>query len=217
MIYAFIIGHNIDWDAIPSDAYKIGIDHGAFLALEHGIPLDEAVGDWDSCTAKEREKILTSVLRVTTLNPHKDDTDTMHAYREYCQEKDAKFLLLGSIQGKRVEHFYANLELVALDPRVEMIDQNTRIFQVDHDITLPKEENTFVSFFALGQGAILSLKGFAYDLDHYHLVPAGPISAISNEFVSPYGEVHLHEGKLLCFLSKSDAVNVSHAIISQHR
>lgn len=217
MIYAFVIGHHLSWKQIPIDSYKIGIDRGAFLALKHGIALNEAVGDWDSCTKEERQLILSSVPRVISLNSHKDDTDTMHAYREHQHEKDARFLLLGSIQGRRIEHFYANLELVCTDSRVEMIDKDTRIFLLDHDMSIPREEGRYISFFALGEGATISLRGFAYNLDHYHLIPAGPVSAVSNEFRSPLGEVNIHQGKLLCFISKSDARSVAHAIMNTHR
>ena len=53
-----IIGKNVtlkEYDL--KDAYVVGIDQGAILALEEGIALDAAIGDFDSIEKEEEKRL----------------------------------------------------------------------------------------------------------------------------------------------------------------
>jgi thiamine pyrophosphokinase len=122
-----IIGNNIDlknW-SYEKDATLIGVDRGAFKAVEAGLTLDLAYGDFDSVTEKEMALIQKGSKKIKKLNPIKDITDTYGAYLE--AGKADKIVILGGIQGFRVEHFLALLNIVKKDPRVEIVDASSSI------------------------------------------------------------------------------------------
>ncbi len=200
-----IVGKNIDLKNYPfeENSLKIGIDKGASIALENGISLDYAIGDFDSSSKEEKARILTHVPHIIELNPIKDDTDTKHAYSMWKDKKDVTFLILGGIVGERIEHFYANLELVMLDKRISMEDNNTKISLIDGNVSLERNKYKFVSFFPIGESGVLTLKGFKYDLEK-ETIHRGQGLAISNELKNDEAFVEVNDGKFLLFLSKDD-------------
>ncbi len=205
MIVYLIIGKNIDWKnfSFIEPSLKVGIDKGSFLALENGIKLDYAIGDFDSCSEEEKAKILAEVPCVIKLNPIKDDTDTKHAYSIWKNEKDVSFIILGGIEGKRIEHFYANLELAMLDKRITIQDSNTIIRLLNDEETIKQSEYKYISFFPLEEKGRLTLKGFAYDLDDEEIFK-GQGLAVSNELKENECFIKVNDGKFLMFLSKND-------------
>ena len=200
-----IVGNNVNLGSFSFErgSLKIGVDHGAFLALSNGVDLDYAVGDFDSCNSSERDLIFQKVKHVILLNPIKDETDTNYAYQEFKDQKDVSFVILGGITGKRIEHFYANLELVMKDERVCLLDNDTLISQISHDVSWKKDEYHYLSFFPIEEEAILSLRGFAYEGEKI-LLKKGKGLGISNEIVKEEAHLILNKGKLLCFRSKND-------------
>ncbi|MBO1914079.1 thiamine diphosphokinase, partial [Microvirga sp. 3-52] len=54
----------------------IGADRGAVHLLEKGITPKEAVGDFDSVSIEEYEKIKKAVKNISKFNAEKDETDT---------------------------------------------------------------------------------------------------------------------------------------------
>ena len=200
-----IIGKNVDLKSFPfeKDSLKVGIDHGSILALKNHVSLDYAIGDFDSCNEEEKELISLHVPHIISLNPIKDDTDTKHAYNLWKEEKEVSFVLLGGIQGKRIEHFYANLELVMKDERVSLLDDTAEIFSFHENKKFYPSEYKFVCFFPVDEKACLSLKGFAYDIDHTE-ISKGDGLGVSNEIKEDVAEVIIHSGKLLAFFSKND-------------
>ncbi len=118
-------------------------------------------------------------------------------------KKDVTFLILGGIVGERIEHFYANLELVMLDKRISMEDNNTKISLIDGNVSLERNKYKFVSFFPIGESGVLTLKGFKYDLEK-ETIHRGQGLAISNELKNDEAFVEVNDGKFLLFLSKDD-------------
>lgn len=200
-----IIGHDMNLKNYNyQKKYVVGVDEGAFLALHQGIRLDLAIGDFDSIT-KEELALLQAKVPTKVLHPIKDDTDTQAALEVV---KDAKKItILGGIQGHRIEHFLANLIMMKNNSKIEMLDDYSRIFTMDKSFFIPKEEYTYISFFALEDTKNLTLKGFKYPLTNYELKTYNPLT-ISNEWVQPIGQVQFTEGRLLVILSKSDHVKL---------
>lgn len=183
-------------------AFVIGADKGARYCLQNGIEMDLALGDFDSLSLIEKKEIEKKAKKVIELNPVKDDTDTAHALSllPFCSE----IVVLGGIQGKRIEHFLAILDLLAKDSRVVLKDSNSfiKIFGPgEYDVD--KGDYRFVSFFAL-EDAVLSLEGFAYPLKERLLERFDPLG-VSNEIIGEMGRLDLKSGRLLMVCSKDDA------------
>ncbi len=200
-----IIGKNVtlkEYDL--KDAYVVGIDQGAILALEEGIALDAAIGDFDSIE-KEEEKRLSKQKNVFFLNREKDDTDTAAALKILPKEV-SKITILGGIQGKRIDHFLANLLLMEQDERIGMVDDDTMIFIKNESFQVSKGKYHYLSLFALEEVVDLTLNGVAYPLTNYTLFPKDPL-CISNEWKTDLADITFQSGKLLVILSKEDRRN----------
>lgn len=200
-----IIGKNVtlkEYDL--KDAYVVGIDQGAILALEEGIALDAAIGDFDSIE-KEEEKRLSKQKNVFFLNREKDDTDTAGALKILPKEV-RKITILGGIQGNRIDHFLANLLLMEQDERIGMVDDDTMIFIKNESFQVSKGKYHYLSLFALEEVVDLTLNGVAYPLTNYTLFPKDPL-CISNEWKTDLADITFQSGKLLVILSKEDRRN----------
>ena len=199
-----VIGLNLDAKLAKrecSGAFVVGADKGAFYCLNNGIDMDLAVGDFDSLSLEELKQVEGAAKGIVKLNPIKDDTDTAHALSLLKDYEE--ITILGGIQGKRVEHFLANIDLLVKNPRVLLKDNDSylRCF-VPGKYQISGEEYEFFSFFAM-EDALLSLTGFAYPLENYRLPRHDPLG-ISNRLISDKGVLDLEEGKLLLVASKSD-------------
>ncbi|MDE5714570.1 MAG: thiamine diphosphokinase [Anaeroplasmataceae bacterium] len=200
MEYVLIIGHDMDFSKFNfSNRYIIGVDEGAYVALQNGVKVDVAIGDFDSIDA-DKLNYLKSNTEVIHLPQEKNDTDTMAALK-LCKDAE-RIIILGGIQGKRIEHFIANLLLMERFPKVEMLDNNSHMYVMDSSFSIKKTDYKFISFFALSD-TIITLDGFRYPLNKYHLSNMDPLT-ISNEITSERGIVTLKGGRILVIQSKED-------------
>ncbi len=202
MEYVLIIGHDMDFSKFNfSNRYIIGVDEGAYVALQHGVKVDVAIGDFDSIDM-DKVDYLKKNTKVIELPQEKNDTDTMAALK-LCKDAE-RIIILGGIQGKRIEHFIANLLLMERYPKVEMLDNNSHMYVMDSSFSIKRTEYKFISFFALSD-TIITLEGFRYPLNKYTLKNMDPLT-ISNELTSSRGIVTIQGGRVLVIQSKEDKV-----------
>jgi len=202
---AIIIGRNIDLKKINlSDTYVIGVERGCLNAIKAHVQLNVAVGDFDSVTKRELKYIYSKVEEVVKLNPIKDNTDTSYAYN-LVKHYD-KISILGGIQGKRIEHFLAILNILKEDKKVEIIDKYSCINSIelnDCPYKIDDSDYKFISIFAL-EDAIVTLKNFKYPLNDYHLTTTDSLG-ISNEVLpNKEGIISLSHGRIMIIKSRGD-------------
>ena len=194
----FIIGNNIDLTKFDfTNKLVIGIDKGAYLALQNHIKLDYAIGDFDSITNNELAE-LHEYTNVIKLNPEKDETDTLYALRMFKHYEN--LYLLGGIAGSRIDHFVANLKLFYEFPNLKIIDNNTFIMNCNKNLIFQMDEYKYYSFFALEDVHDLCLSGFKYELDNFFLSHSSALG-VSNEIVNN-ASVTYSKGKLLLIKTK---------------
>lgn len=180
--------------------FLIGVDRGAFIAYQNNIYVNLAIGDFDSITEGEL-KLISEKTKVIKLNPIKDLTDTAEALK-YAFKISNDVTMLGGIEGKRIEHFIANLCLFKEYPLLKIENENSLIFCINGPTRLPIKYK-FASFFALNTIKSLYLKGFKYELTNYDLEIFDPL-CISNEILDCDNLVSFKEGLLLIILSNND-------------
>jgi thiamine pyrophosphokinase len=183
----------------------IGVDRGAFIASEAGLKLDVAYGDFDSVSPSELDLIAKSSKKVIQLNSVKDFTDAYGAYK-LAQSAD-KIVILGGIQGMRVEHFLALLNIVKTDPRVEIQDNASTVKNLiakEMPYLVDKKDGKYCSLFSNGEAKI-TLEGFKYPLKDY-LLKENDSLCISNEVNkdSKQGRIFIESGSCLAIFSKDD-------------
>ncbi len=199
MKYAFILPHlNYKLEYDPTYIY-VGVDRGAILALENKIPLTYAIGDFDSINDLEYNKLRQQVKTIINLPKMKDDTDTEAAIKHFNDGKEIE--IYGGLQGKRVEHLYANLNLCFKYPHISFVDNYSKIKAIPKCLTINDNTYHFYSFFA-DEGSVISLKGFLYPLDNYVFKKYDNL-CISNELDSKEAFISF-KGKGIMIMSKKD-------------
>ena len=194
-------GQNIDLNKYNlKDSYLIGVDNGALILANNKIEMDLALGDFDTAKEENLNLIMKYSKKIKKLNPIKDDTDTFDAL-EIVYGKYDEILVLGEIQGKRVEHLISNIYALKKYKGLKLIDDYSLIEIIDKDKEFKKDEYKYISFFSL-KDSIVSFKGFKYNLDNYYLKVFDPI-CISNEIVDDIAYLTL-DGEVLCIKSMDD-------------
>ncbi|XMB85611.1 thiamine diphosphokinase [Mycoplasmatota bacterium WC44] len=175
-----------------SNDYVIAVDFGVEHAINKDIKIDLAVGDFDSV-----DKTYLNDLKILELNPIKDETDLYVAIQEAIRLNPEKIVIYGATNG-RFDHYIANIHLLDLY-NIEIVDEVNKIFIKDNKFKL-KKRNGYVSFFNYSGNPVISLEGFKYPLNEYHL-EYGDSLCVSNEIIDDFGEINIKNGKVLVILS----------------
>ncbi|MBS4207666.1 thiamine diphosphokinase [Bacillus sp. FJAT-50079] len=186
------------------DILWIGVDRGVIYLLDAGIRPDFAVGDFDSISAEEWEKVRSHIQAVNRFKPEKDETD-MELAIEWALKHNPDSIKIFGGTGGRSDHFFANAFMLApyqlkqQTVTFELIDiQNTIsiFYPGEYDIEIDNTKK-YISFLPLSSEIFgLSLKGFKYPLkDKY--VPFGSSLCISNELLQQTGTFSFEKGILM--------------------
>ena len=185
----------------------LGVDGDCLKLLEQGLPLDIAVGDFDSISEVDFRKIQAQAKQVVQSIPEKNDTDLELALKTVFEDyPDAAVTVYGAFGG-RLDHFLSNIFLPTdpdLAPYMEQIqlvdEQNRLVFRPagSHEIQ-PDPTMTYVGFMPVGEGR-LEITGAKYPLhsENYFLKAMYG----SNEFLDQAIQVSLDRGYLVIVYSK---------------
>lgn len=185
----------------------LGVDGGCLKLLEQGLPLDIAVGDFDSISEVDFRKIQAQAKQVVQSVPEKNDTDLELALKTVFEDyPDAAVTVYGAFGG-RLDHFLSNIFLPTdpdLAPYMEQIqlvdEQNRLVFRPagSHEIQ-PDPTMTYVGFMPVGEGR-LEITGAKYPLhaENYFLKAMYG----SNEFLDQAIQVSLDRGYLIIVYTK---------------
>ena len=206
----------------------IAADRGLEFFLDYLILPDVVIGDFDSLSEDGKnflemqnedipyggmlewklQKGEGKVVEVVRLRPEKDDSDTQSAMN-YAIQNGAKEIVILGVTGNRVDHLMANFGLLILaqkqDTEVALADRYNYMKLIPSGTILKKVEQfgKYVSFFPLGGDVTgLTLEGFKYPLDKYHLTTADSGLTVSNEISEEYAKVTYESGTLLMIMSR---------------
>lgn len=195
----------LDLEDIKS-SFIIGVDRGALVLIEQGICPHLSIGDFDSVTTSELEKIKESSLELIQLPSEKDETDTEVALNYLLNKKVSSINLYGVIGG-RIDHTLANIRLLLQFAKkglaLTLVDKGnylTVLAPGNHEIQSPRL--SYISFFALESTVTnLTLANLKYPLINYQL-KQDDIRCISNETISSSFSVSFDTGYLLMIYSQ---------------
>ena len=206
----------------------IAADRGLEFFLDYLILPDVVIGDFDSLSEDGKnflemqsedipyggilewnlQKGERKVVEVVRLRPEKDDSDTQSAMN-YAIQNGAKEIAILGVTGNRVDHLMANFGLLILAQKqgaeVALADRYNYMKLISSGTILKKSEQfgKYVSFFPLGGDVTgLTLEGFKYPLDKYHLTTADSGLTVSNEISEEYAKVTYESGTLLMIMSR---------------
>ena len=185
----------------------LGVDGGCLKLLEQGLPLDIAVGDFDSISEVDFRKIQAQAKQVVQSVPEKNDTDLELALKTVFEDyPDAAVTVYGAFGG-RLDHFLSNIflptdpDLAPYMEQIQLVDERNRlVFRPagSHEIQ-PDPTMTYVGFMPVGEGR-LEITGAKYPLhaENYFLKAMYG----SNEFLDQAIQVSLDRGYLIIVYSK---------------
>lgn len=177
----------------------IGIDSGALYCMEHNIPMICAVGDFDSVTSDEKDKLgtYTSLLELPC---KKNETDTEIALLQASKLGYSDITLLGGLGGRR-DHEFANIRLMMrMNPKFKIEDESNIMEILDtgcHTITKRKK---YFSVFAL-EDTCITTREVAYELTK-RTIDENDVYTVSNEVLEDTATIEIHYGKVLLIHSE---------------
>lgn len=184
-------------------------DRGSLFLLELGIIPDVALGDYDSLSDSERQRVEKEVKDMRYSNPIKDFTDSeMLFYAAFIDYKVDTLTVYGATGG-RLDHFLVNMYAVLKAPfnrfkeRIEFIDNQNivRFFENGKHLIPYNAEYKY-----LGIGALTAAKDFSIKNARYDLAPVDlsvPTMYSSNEYFNKQTiEVSCSVGTLIVINSR---------------
>lgn len=188
------------------DAY-VGVDGGCLKLLEQGLPLDIAVGDFDSVSETDLNKIRTQAKQVVQSVPEKNDTDLELALKAVFEAYPEAAVTVYGAFGGRLDHFLSNIffptdpDLTPYMEQIQLVDgQNRLIYRPAgcHEIQ-PDPAMSYVGFMPVGEGH-LEITGAKYPLHQENYFLKAMYG--SNEFLDQPIQVSLDRGYLVIVYSK---------------
>ncbi|MCK3895007.1 thiamine diphosphokinase [Streptococcus suis] len=203
---AVIAGGSFDCLPEPADLY-VGVDAGSLRLLDHSLPLDWAMGDFDSVTSEELGRIKDQAERFLQAPAEKDDTDLELALKEIFKAyPQAQVRIYGALGG-RMDHMMSNLflpaepDLAAYMEQIELVDsQNVVRFRPAGRYRLsPIAGMKYISFMPSDQSR-LTIRHAKYPLDasNYFFKKC----YTSNEFIDRDIDIQLDQGYVVLIYSK---------------
>ncbi|HEM4070558.1 thiamine diphosphokinase [Streptococcus suis] len=203
---AVIAGGSFDCLPEPADLY-VGVDAGSLRLLDHSLPLDWAIGDFDSVTSEELGQIREMAEWFLRAPVEKDDTDLELALKEIFKAyPQAQVRIYGALGG-RMDHMMANLflaaepDLAAFMEQIELVDsQNIVRFRPagQHRLS-PIAGMKYISFMPSDQSR-LTIRHAKYPLDASNYFFKKCYS--SNEFIDRDIDIQLDQGYVVLIYSK---------------
>lgn len=174
-----------------TEEFNVGVDIGALLLMQNNIPIDLAIGDFDTVTKEQYEQIKVYAKETKKFRSRKDYTDLYLAIEEVIEMYYDKIIIYGGMGG-RFDHSYANIGLLRLGS-ISFVTEDCILYALQPGVHRIRNKHKYISFFAFEDIPDLSLKGFKYEKDSFELYTGDPL-CISNEYE---GTVSFTEGVLL--------------------
>jgi thiamine pyrophosphokinase len=180
----------------------IAADGGARHATVLGLRIDRWVGDGDSISADELERLAAAGVRIDRARVDKDETDAELAVGAALAEDPARITIVGALGGSRLDHELGNVWLLAhpgLRGRdAALLGGRTRIrLAGPGPVDLGGRVGDLVSLLPFGGDAGgITTHGLRYPLVDEPLV-SGPSRGLSNVRDAPDAGLTLGTGRLL--------------------
>ena len=185
--------------------YYVGIDRGCLALLDNGLPLDFAVGDFDSVTENELMKIRASAKEIVSAPTVKNDTDTELALKGVFARFPTALVTVYGAFGGRLDHLFSNVFLPS-EPALAPFMQQISLVNTQNHISyapagkhqiFPVQGMKYVSFMSDDK---LTITGAKYELNAQNFFSKKIY--LSNEFIGKPIEVSLNSGYVVIIQSR---------------
>lgn len=181
--------------------FVIGVDRGAEDLLALKIPLDVAIGDFDSVSnLKSLEK-----FRKIRFPKNKDFSDTELAV-DYAIEKGFDNFILTQMLGKRTDHLLFNIammrKLLRKGRTCCIKEEKEEIYITDKEMEIKVKKGDIISLLPLTSNVYgVSSFGLKYELNKRNLSAESSLS-LSNKAVKEKVKINVKRGTILIIVEK---------------
>ncbi|AEE91156.1 Thiamine pyrophosphokinase [Tepidanaerobacter acetatoxydans Re1] len=184
-------------------------DSGARHAFNMGVVPDLLVGDMDSISPADMEKVQKWGVKKQNFPSEKDFTDTELAVCEALKLGADEALLLGGL-GNRPDHSLANIFLMVSFKQqgleLKLADGNWEMFLIDEPVEIEGKEGDILSLVPITPKVTgVTTEGLYYPLKGETLL-MGPARGISNVFLTSAAKVEIEQGLLLAVKCTEDEI-----------
>ncbi len=178
------------------DRVVIAVDSTVSELISRNIKIDIAIGDFDSLS----DLSLLNDLKHIKLSSIKDLSDTHYALN-YAYDLSDDVILIGGLEGKRIDHLIANLLLFEKYNNLIIYDDYNIIKRLGvGKYVIDKNDFKYLSIFPLTD-TTLSLKGTNYSLNDATLLKFDTLG-LSNEISDKSANLIIKKGTILLIQSK---------------
>jgi thiamine pyrophosphokinase len=191
-------------DLLRVDDLIIAVDGGTRYAWEVGADPQLVVGDLDSLTADEQQRLRSSGVEISSFPPRKDKTDLELALHRAVSEGADSVVILAALGG-RLDQTMANLLLLTLpelrNVDVRVVDGRQEAFLIRDGARIAGQRGDTVSLIPLkGDAAGITTQGLEWTLDGETL-RFGATRGVSNVLAMEQASVRVRQGLLLCVVT----------------
>jgi len=195
-------------DFKDKNALFIGADRGALYLIEEEIIPIDIVGDFDSLTEEEWQRVSGIALNTQKVQAEKDETDTDLALLKAVTYQPSEIYLTG-VTGGRLDHFEAALRSVyrlqLANPQIQIKIINShneiRILLPGEHTIIRDEKFRYISFFAYeNEVENVTIRGLKYETTN-DCIEIGTSRFTSNELISSLGYISFSSG--ICLMIRS--------------
>lgn len=182
----------------PNYTY-IGVDKGAWIAMQQKIPLEIAIGDFDSISQEDRFHLKT-YCKMHIAKVDKDETDIELAI-SYAKTKGFQTIIVDGVCRGRLDHTLNNMQLLIENKSYLQIQDDhhhVQCFGKGRHVILKKKR--YLSFFALEDSKV-NIIGVKFPLVN-KLICTKDKYLISNEIVDDEAILDISYGSVLCIQSE---------------
>jgi thiamine pyrophosphokinase len=191
-------------DLLRADDLIIAVDGGTRYAWEVGADPQLVVGDLDSLTAEEQQRLRSSGVEISSFPPRKDKTDLELALHRAVSEGADSVVILAALGG-RLDQTMANLLLLTLpelrNVDVRVVDGRQEAFLICDGARIAGQRGDTVSLIPLKGDAVgITTQGLEWTLDGETL-RFGATRGVSNVLATEQASVRVRQGLLLCVVT----------------
>lgn len=200
--------------ALPEDGTRptvICADGGALRAEAAGIVPDLVIGDGDSVSSEDLDRLRSLGASIRSVAAEKDESDTELCVREALTRDAERIVIFGALGGPRPEHALANISMLALpglegrDVSLEHARSTVRLVGKGDGPSRAEFQarpSDYLSLQPLAPGANgVTTEGLLYPLCGASL-PYGPSRGLSNEFIGDTAAISVACGRLLVTVTR---------------
>ncbi|MCI1975333.1 MAG: thiamine diphosphokinase [Limosilactobacillus sp.] len=148
----------------------LGVDIGATRLLKAGIIPTVAIGDFDSTSKQQFERVKNSVDHIQLFPPAKDFTDTQLGVKNAIELYHPDEIAIFGATGGRLDQYLSNLFLPL---EKDFKDYLEKIQLID--------KQNYVNYYLPGEHTIMSVRGFKY-LAFVNLTPVSGLTLIDEKY-----------------------------------